>query len=76
MPGMAECWKSMEETHQLDKLSVRDGMQLLIQAEISNRETNRVAKLIKKASFRINASIEELDIDLTRGSLHHAWTYL
>lgn len=67
MPGMAECWKSMEETHQLDKLSVRDGMQLLIQAEISNRETNRVARLIRKASFRINASMEELDIDAARG---------
>lgn len=67
MPGMAECWKSMEETHQLDKLSVRDGMQLLIQAEISNRNINRIAKLIKYAGFRIDATIEELDIDASRG---------
>lgn len=67
MPGMAACWQSMEETHQSDKLSLRDGLQILIQAEKDNRENNRIAKLIKDANFRIPALIEELEIDETRG---------
>ena len=67
MPGMAESWRVMEETHQLDKLSIRDGMPLLLQAEMDSRETNRLAKLIKGASFRLTATIEELDIDAARG---------
>ena len=30
LPGMAACWTSLEETHQLDRLSLRDGMQLML----------------------------------------------
>ena len=33
LPGMAGCWTSLEETHQLDKISLRDGMQLMLQHE-------------------------------------------
>ena len=67
MPGMAESWRVMEETHQLDKLSVREAMPLLLQAEMDNRETNRISKLIKGAGFRLTATIEELDINAARG---------
>lgn len=67
MPGMAECWKSMEETHQLDKLSLRDGLPLMIQSEVDNREINKISKLIKKAGFRLPATIEELDLNPVRG---------
>lgn len=28
LPGMASCWSSLEETHQLDKLTLREGMQI------------------------------------------------
>ena len=57
MPGMAESWRVMEETHQLDKLSVREAMPLLLQAEMDNRETNRISKLIKGSGFRLTATI-------------------
>lgn len=67
MPGMAESWRVMEETHQLDKLSVREAMPLLLQAEMDNRETNRISKLIKGSGFRLTATIEELDINAARG---------
>ena len=30
LPGMAACWTSLEETHRLDKVSLRDGMQLML----------------------------------------------
>lgn len=67
LPGMANCWTSLQETHQLDKLSLRDGMQLMLQAERDKRESNHIARLIKNAAFRDRASIEELEVDTVRG---------
>lgn len=67
LPGMAGCWTSLEETHQLDKLSLRDGMQLMIQSERDTRQSNRIARLIHNAGFRIRASVEELETDTARG---------
>ena len=67
LPGMASCWTSLDETHQLDNLNLRDGMQLMLQHESDTRQSNRINRLIKNASFRIKASIEELETDTTRG---------
>ncbi len=67
MPGMAECLKAMDETHQLDKLTLREGVPLLLQAEVNNRDNNRVTTLIKQANFKMTATIEQLDIDGKRG---------
>lgn len=67
LPGMAACWTSLEETHQLDKLSIREGMQLMLQHERDTRKSNRIARLIRNAGFRLKATIEELETDTTRG---------
>lgn len=67
LPGMANCWTAMSETHQLDKLSLRDGMQLMVQTERDTRRDNGIARLIKSAHFRLKASIEELEMDTARG---------
>ncbi len=67
LPGMANCWTSLEETHRLDKLSLRDGIQLMLQSERDTRRDNGIARLIKSAHFRMKASIEELETDTTRG---------
>ena len=67
LPGMAACWTSLEETHRLDKVSLRDGMQLMLQHERDTRQANRIARLIKNAGFRLKAAIEELETDTTRG---------
>ncbi len=67
MPGMASCWESLKETHQLDKLSLRNGMELLLQTERDTRSDNRIARLIKQAGFRQQASIEQLELDTARG---------
>ena len=64
---MAGCWTSLEETHQLDKISLRDGMQLMLQHERDMRTSNRIARLIKNAGFRLKATLEELETDTTRG---------
>lgn len=51
LPGMASCWSSLEETHQLDKLTLREGMQIMLQYERDTRGNNRIQRLIKNAGF-------------------------
>ena len=60
MPGMAHYWTAMQETRQHDSLSLKDGLQLLIQAELDNRILSRNARLVKNARFRYKASIGEV----------------
>ncbi len=67
MPGMAHFWTAMQETHQTESLSIKDGLQLLIQAELDNRLQSRNARLVKNARFRYQAAIDEVIYDSTRG---------
>jgi len=67
LPGMASCWTSMEETHQLDRITLRDGMQMMVQTEQDTRHDNAIKRLIKSAHFKQKASIEELETDTERG---------
>ena len=67
MPGMAQCWLSLQETRQAGTLSLSDGLQLLLQAEKDQRKLNRNARLIKEAGFRYQTSLEELAFDSARG---------
>lgn len=67
MPGMAHFWTTMRETRQHDSLSLKDGLQLMIQAELDNRTASRNARLIKKAHFRYQASVNEVIYDSKRG---------
>jgi DNA replication protein DnaC len=67
MPGMAQCWLSLQETRKTDALSLSDGLQILLQAEKDQRKTNRNQRLIKEAKFRYQASIEDVVFDTTRG---------
>jgi len=67
LPGMASCWRSLEDTHQLDKLTMREGMQMMLQSERDTRCSNRIQRLIKNANFRIKASVEELETETARG---------
>ena len=61
LPGMASCWSSLEETHQLDKLTLREGMQIMLQHERDTRGNNRIQRLIKNAGFRLKASMEDAE---------------
>lgn len=67
MPGMAQYWETMLETRQTESYSLQDGLQLLIQAELDNRTLSRNSRLIKKAHFRYQASIDEVIYDSKRG---------
>lgn len=67
LPGMANRWSALEETHQLDKITLREGMQLMLQSERDTRQDNRIQRIIKNAGFRLKASVEELETDTVRG---------
>ncbi|MDD3504699.1 MAG: IS21-like element helper ATPase IstB [Eubacteriales bacterium] len=67
LSGMASCWQTLEETRRTPELSLKDGMELLLQAESDQRNVNRYARLLKSAGFRYNASIEELRAESARG---------
>jgi DNA replication protein DnaC len=67
LPGMAKCWEVLEEMHQLDRLTLREGLLQMLQSERDTRCNNRIQRLIKNANFRLKASLEELETDTARG---------
>ena len=60
LSGMAEKWVSLFETRQVDRLTLADGLQLLIQAEKDTRNCNRINRLLKNAAFPYPALVEQL----------------
>ncbi len=67
MPGMAHFWTTLQETHRHDELSLKDGLQMMIQAEFDNRTMSRNTRLLRKARFRYQASIDQVIFDPVRG---------
>lgn len=67
LSGMASLVKTMEDSRQIEKLSLLDGLRILVQAERDSREANRYQRLLKNASFRYGASVQELGYDASRG---------
>ncbi|MDR0286232.1 MAG: IS21-like element helper ATPase IstB [Clostridiales bacterium] len=67
LSGMSRQWQTLQETHRTGELSLADGMSLLLQAEADNRQENRYRRLLKNATFRYQASIEEVNADASRG---------
>ena len=64
---MASCWRTLNETHQTDKLSFSDGLELLLQSELDSRRNNRIDRLIRNANLKQHACIEELETSDARG---------
>lgn len=65
--GMSSCWQSMVETRQHHKVSLAEGLEMLLQAEDQQRINSRFERLRKNARFRYQASVEELKADESRG---------
>ena len=65
--GMERSWQGLKETKQHHELSLSDGLQLMLQAEEDDRRNKRFERLRKNARFRYQASIEELNLDASRG---------
>ena len=65
--GMSQNWKAMLETRRLGELSLAEGLEILLQAEIQDRQNRRFERLQKTARFRYRASVEEISYDASRG---------
>lgn len=65
--GMERNWKAMTETRRSHELTLSEGLELLLQAETDERDERRFDRLKKNAGFRYPASIEELNMDASRG---------
>jgi len=65
--GMSNSWQALMETKRHHELTLTEGLDLLLQSELQNRENNRFERLRKSANFRYQASVEELHLDASRG---------
>jgi DNA replication protein DnaC len=65
--GMSSSWQALLETRRHHELSLSEGLELLLQAEQQQRTGHRFERLQKNAQFRYQASIEELNLDSSRG---------
>jgi len=65
--GMNRNWKAMLETRRHSELSLEEGLEILLQSELLDRENRRYERLQKNARFRYQASIEEIRYDASRG---------
>lgn len=65
--GMSRSWQALTETRRQHELTLSEGLELLLQAEEQERTNNRFERLRKKARFRYQASVEELNMDASRG---------
>jgi hypothetical protein len=67
LQGMHQCWQSLVETRRYHELTMGEGLELLLQAELQQRTNNRFERLRKTTWFRYQASIEEIVFDTSRG---------
>lgn len=65
--GMNSSWQALLETKRHHELTLTEGLDVLLQAELQNRENKRFERLRKNAHFRYQASVEELYMDTSRG---------
>ena len=65
--GMNRSWKALLETRRQSELSLEEGLEILLQAEVQDRENRRFDRLQKNARFRYQASVEEIRYDASRG---------
>jgi DNA replication protein DnaC len=67
LKGMSRSWQVLVETRRIHELSLSEGLELLLQGEEDERTHKRFERLLKSAKFRYQASIEEINFDVSRG---------
>ncbi len=65
--GFKKSWTALLETRKNNELSLNEGLEILLQAELQDRENRRFNQHRKTARFRYQASLEELMYDASRG---------
>lgn len=67
LQGMERSWQVLTQTREHHKLTLQEGLEHLIQAEMQHRDDGRFRRLCTNAHFRYRATIEELAFDHSRG---------
>ncbi len=65
--GMSSSYQALSESRKHHELSLNEGLELLLQAEIQDRKNKRFERLKKAARFRYQASVEEIITNASRG---------
>lgn len=65
--GMNHSWEMLRKTNKHMELSLQEGLEVMLQAEAEQRENRRLDRLLRGAKFRYQASLEELDLQSSRG---------
>lgn len=65
--GMADALAKQADTPELNQLSFDDRFGLLVDAEYSTRENEKLKTRLKQASLRQNACLEDVDLHSARG---------
>ena len=61
LPGMVQAYLRDSQTEGIAELSFEERLALMVDHEWALRESNRIARLRKKARFRIDAMPEDID---------------
>lgn len=69
--GMYQQWQGLKESKGLQKLTLMDGMEMLLQAELQQRESRKMERLTKNANFRYQSSLQEIAYPPERGSIQN-----
>jgi DNA replication protein DnaC len=67
LSGMVQAYERDSKTEGILELSFEDRLALMVDNEWNLRETNRIARLRKRAQFRVDALPEDIDYHHSRG---------
>jgi len=67
LPGMVQAYLRDSQTEGITELSFEERLSLIVDHEWTLRESNRIARLCKKARFRVAAMPEDIDYQHPRG---------
>jgi len=67
LPGMVQAYLRDSQTEGITELSFEERLSLIVDHEWALRESNRIARLCKKARFRVAAMPEDIDYQHPRG---------
>lgn len=61
LSGMKHRYESLDQSRQLQNLALNEALELLLQAELENRDNKRTERLTLKAKFRYKASLNQIN---------------
>jgi len=67
LQGMHQMYSQWNETPQQSNLTLKEGLELLLKAELQNKEHRKKERLTKQAGFRYTAYPEEIIYNASRG---------